>query len=252
MNGNTDNWETHWQRYADSASLNPAQAYRRVISLDLLGLSDGSKLLDIGSGQGDFARMVFERHPVGIAYRGLELSASAVAMSREKAPQGEFLACDLLENPPELDGWAGWATHALCSEVLEHVDDPVSLLRTASTCLSSGGRLVVTVPGGPMSAFDRHIGHRTHYTVESLRQVMDASGFEPLEVIGAGWPFFNLYRLTVIARGERLITDVESAGPGREVSGAAKLAMGVFGFFFRMNVLRSPWGWQMIAVGKKR
>src|SRR5438445_2155740 len=102
----------------------------------------------------------------------------------------------------------GWATHAVCSEVLEHLEQPADLLRNARAYLAPGCRVIVTVPGGPMSAFDRHIGHRKHYHPEDLRQVLECAGFRIERVSGAGYPFFNLYRRVVIARGSRLIGDV--------------------------------------------
>ena len=61
---------------------------------------------------------------------------------------------------------------------------------------------MVTVPGGPRTAFDRHIGHRRHYTTDALRAVLDAAGLEVELVQGAGLPFFNLYKLLVMMRGD--------------------------------------------------
>ena len=57
---------------------------------------------------------------------------------------------------------------------------------------------VVTVPGGPMSAFDRHIGHRRHFSPDDLRAVLLAAGFQVERTTGVGFPFFNLYRLVAI------------------------------------------------------
>ena len=37
-----------------------------------------------------------------------------------------------MQSPDVPADLAGWGTHAVCSEVLEHVDDPVTLLRGAA------------------------------------------------------------------------------------------------------------------------
>jgi SAM-dependent methyltransferase len=140
----------------------------------------------------------------------------------------------------------GWATHAICSEVLEHVADPVAALRNVRGMLAAGGRLIVTVPAGPMSAFDKHIGHLRHFTPSSLEAALRAAGLEVVELHGAGFPFFNLYRLTVIARGEKLIAD--AAGEGRAMPAAARAAMRMFGWLFRLNSARTMRGWQLVAV----
>ena len=62
---------------------------------------------------------------------------------------------------------------AVCSEVLEHLNDPATFLRTATAALSPGATFIVTVPGGPRSEFDRLIGHRRHYTPQSIRQLFE-------------------------------------------------------------------------------
>ncbi len=138
---------------------------------------------------------------------------------------------------------------AVCSEVLEHVDQPEVLLRNAADYLAPGCRLVVTVPGGPRSAFDRHIGHRRHFTARRLRRLLEESGFEDVTVRRAGFPFFDLYRLLVIARGKRLIADVEQskADWGGHVGNSSSVLQSTF----RYNLDSSPFGWQLLAVARR-
>ena len=100
-----------------------------------------------------------------------------------------------------------------------------------------------------MSAFDKHIGHRKHFRQAEIEALLREAGYEPEQVTGAGFPFFNLYRGVVILRGKKLIGDVR-AQQDRAASLPARLAMGVFSLLFHLNVDSSPWGWQMI--GKAR
>jgi SAM-dependent methyltransferase len=169
-----------------------------------------------------------------------------VEVAQQKVPSATFLQHDLLEGGKPEERFRGWATHAVCSEVLEHVDDPVRLLSNVSPYLAPGCRLVVTVPGSPMSAFDRHIGHRRHYRPPELRRMLETAGFVVERATGAGFPFFNLYRLAVILRGRRLIEDAERGAAG----GAVRLGMRVFESLFRLNLASSPWGWQTIALAR--
>ena len=164
----------------------------------------------------------------------------------QKVPGATFLEVNLLESSSPPVQFAGWATHAVCSEVLEHVDDPWQLLMNARPYLAPGCKLIVTVPGGPMSAFDHHIGHRRHYMPAQLRDLLESAGFQVDRSAGAGFPFFNLYRLVVIARGRRLVHDVSS----QDKSGMpwpARVAMTMFRALFKFNLSRAPWGWQIIA-----
>ncbi len=143
-----------------------------------------------------------------------------------------------------------WATHAVCSEVLEHVDDPAAFLKQAASYMAPDAKLIVTVPGGPMSDFDRHIGHRQHFDRRKIRALLEQAGYAVERIYLAGFPFFNLYRLLVIARGRRLAQDVETQSSGIS-SGAASLMMKLFRLLFRFNLRDSPFGWQVVAVARK-
>jgi 2-polyprenyl-3-methyl-5-hydroxy-6-metoxy-1,4-benzoquinol methylase len=251
VSGYEDGWDSHWQDFGKANERNPAQEYRRRLALRLLERRGAPRrLLDIGCGNGEFLATAASRWPAA-ELRGLELSEAAVAEARRKVPSARIRACDLLvqDGPPADE--AGWATHAVCSEVLEHVDDPVALLRRAREWMSRGCRLVVTVPGGPMSAFDRHIGHRRHFSPRDLREVMAAAELHVTLVGGAGFPFFNLYRALVILRGHSLVHD---ARPGAEHTPAGlvvRAGMAAFRPLFLLNLPRSPFGWQTVGVARR-
>lgn len=241
----TDDWNEHWSCYAASNALNPAQAYRRMLifrALELARASGPIRLLELGSGQGELSAELKQRHPE-VELVGVDLSQTAVAMARAKVPCATFFQQDLTQPIALAAGYCGWATHAICSEVLEHLDDPVNALRNLRACLAPGARLIITVPAGPMSAFDEHIGHRAHFTPASLRRVLTEAGLAVESLTAAGFPFFNLYRLTVIARGRRLIDDL-----GGELPLSAKAAIWAFSRLFRWNKAHSPRGWQLLAV----
>jgi len=243
----TDDWNQHWKAYAESATANPAQAYRRSLifrALDLARSPKPVRLLEIGSGQGDLSRELKERHPE-LELVGMDVSEKGVQIARSKVPDGVFFQQDLGLPIGLPERYQGWATHAVCSEVLEHLDDPLAALRNARRCLAPGGRLVVTVPAGPMSAFDRHLGHRRHFTPALLRRLLEDAGLEVAALHGAGFPFFNLYRLTVVARGKKLIVD---AGGERPLPKLAGVAMKVFSKFFQLNADEGRHGWQLVAT----
>jgi trans-aconitate methyltransferase len=246
-----DDWEEHWRRYDEAARRNPAQQMRHRLVLRLLRprMTRNVRLLDIGSGQGDLLARIHTAFP-DATLAGVELSERGVAVSRRKVPAANFLVADLFQPPATLAEYRNWATLAVCSEVLEHVDSPADLLRAARSLLADNGTLVVTVPGGPMSAFDRHIGHRQHFTRASIQQVLEQAGFTVERICRAGFPFFNLYRLVVIARGERLSADVDATHTG--ISAAlASLVMTAFRCLLRLILLDSPFGWQVLAIARK-
>ena len=242
-------WDQHWDEYSDAAKRNPAQRMRRQVVRRLLRVGDSpARILDIGCGQGDLVaelRVAFPHAELA----GIDYSQAGVDSARKKVPDGQFLARDLIADATVPASLAGWATHAVCSEVLEHLDDPLTLLRNSAGYLAPGCRLVVTVPGGPMSAFDRHIGHRQHFTPNSLRNLLNEAGYVVEKATGVGFPVFNLYRLVVIQRGENLVREVSSTNSAW-TSMAAKATMSVFHALFALGAPEARWGWQMVAVAK--
>jgi trans-aconitate methyltransferase len=247
-----DDWDAHWDHYAQSAAENPAQRMRHDIIARLLCEDAGEgaiHLFDLGSGQGDLVQKLEPLLPKA-RFVGAELSESGVAISQRKVPSATFLVADIFQPTPALGEFADWATHAVCSEVLEHVDDPVAFLKQARHYLAPGALLVVTVPGGPMSAFDRHIGHRQHFDRRKISRMLQEAGYSVERTCLPGFPFFNLYRLLVIARGRRLVQDAQTKSTGAS-SGLARFAMKVFRVLFHANLLDSPFGWQVVATARK-
>jgi SAM-dependent methyltransferase len=247
-----DDWDAHWNHYAESATENPAQRMRHEIIARLL-CEDARKgtmqLLDLGSGQGDLVQKLQPLLPKA-RFVGAELSESGVAISKRKVPAATFLVADIFQPPAVLNEFTNWASHAVCSEVLEHVDDPVAFLKCARDYLAADARLIVTVPGGPMSAFDRSIGHRQHFDRRKIGSMLEEAGYAVERTYLSGFPFFNLYRLLIVARGSRLVQDAQAGSTGAP-SGMARFAMKVFRVLFHANLLHSPFGWQVVATARK-
>jgi SAM-dependent methyltransferase len=251
-----DDWDAHWSNYGDaSGELNPANRMRERLILGLLGhVPPTATIVDIGSGQGDLAFLLAQQYP-GARVLGVEYSSEGVVRARRRASERgvdvSFLERNLLEEVPPEDRTIN-AEYAVCSEVLEHVDEPAVLLRNAAGYLSSGCRLVITVPGGPRSAFDRHIGHRRHFTPALLERVIEDAGLDVVTAERAGFPFFNLYKLLVIARGQKLIDDVERPdGTGSGQSPAAHATLTLVDRLLRYNAPPGRFGWQIVAVARK-
>ena len=149
------------------------------------------------------------------SWSGIELSAEGVRHARAPACRApDSCSTTSSDRDPLPDDLAGWADVAVCSEVLEHVDDPARFLRVRAPSCSPRRR-----------AGD----HRARWTPDrlrpphrpspplppvALRQLIGRSGLRSERVAGAGFPFFNLYKLVVLAQGDRLATEVSRAGRG--------------------------------------
>lgn len=246
-----DDWDSHWGAFGEALAGSPANGFRIRLALSLLTRPlAGSVVLDIGSGQGEFAVYLKRLYP-DLTIWGAEYSARGVELGRVTAKASgldvKFRQADLLQ-PVTLEAGQPPAQYAVCSEVLEHVEDPVRLLRNSMSLLAPGCRVVITVPGGPRSAFDKHIGHHRHFTAAALRGVLTDAGYRVERVVRAGFPVFNLYKLAIIARGERFITDVADLVPGRKPSMAELATTRVLDTAFKYTIPNFPLGWQLAAA----
>jgi hypothetical protein len=88
----------------------------------------------------------------------------------------------------------------LMMDVLEHVDDDVSLVRQYMGSMPPGGKILVTVPafGFLWSGHDVFLGHRRRYTLFSLESCLQAADLAILRsrfFFGALFPVVFLMRL---------------------------------------------------------
>ncbi|WP_266368186.1 class I SAM-dependent methyltransferase [Tellurirhabdus rosea] len=99
-------------------------------------------IMDIGCGNGNIARVL---GGFGYSVLGVDIDPESIAEARKRNafPNVRFEQMDAESLPT-----AGEFDVLVCSEVLEHLDVPGSLVETAYRLLKPGGRLIVTVPNG--------------------------------------------------------------------------------------------------------
>jgi 2-polyprenyl-3-methyl-5-hydroxy-6-metoxy-1,4-benzoquinol methylase len=153
------------------------------------------RVLELGYGEGIITRMLLDADREVTVVEGAALLHDAVATTfgtRVRAVHSLFE-----EFSPDAPFDAIIASH-----VLEHVDDPVALLRRMGAWLSPQGRLVVIVPNkeslhrrlavlmglqpalDTLGARDRLVGHQRVYSHATLERDLRAGGFTPLEKTG--------------------------------------------------------------------
>ncbi len=89
-------------------------------------------------------------------------------------------------------------------DVLEHLSNPVDVLRDVARTLRPGGGIVVTVPAIPwlFGDWDRALGHFRRYTSRLLRQQATEAG---LNVMSLGhWNSFTLPAAVIVRSWQRL------------------------------------------------
>jgi len=146
---------------------------------DLRGFRPGPDVLEVGCGTGEFLAAASD---AGHRVTGLDLSQEAVTYARRRHP-GLDVRCATLDSddlrPESFDVVAGF-------HVLEHVADPVGLLRQMTRLLRPGGLVYVRVPN--LDTWFRHVlgrnwwgfsvEHAGHFTDASLRLALAQAGLQ--------------------------------------------------------------------------
>lgn len=249
-----------WQRYGHLDAASPAAFHRRRLIVELCArhASGAQHVLDAGSGRGELSRELRRAFPQATLCAS-DVSLASVEATRRADPSLEVLQMDLEE--PDFDAkyqpYLGRFELIVCSEVLEHLAHDARAIGRLARLLAPGGVLVLTVPGGRMSRFDRLIGHQRHYSTAALLELALAAALDPLEVLAWGFPFQNLYRtaVRVVSRWSMPSTDEPgSAGSGRGISSVLGAGYALAGRalkpLFYLN--RNYWGEQMLLVSRKR
>lgn len=247
---NPDDWDHHWSVHNEAAAANPAQKYRflRIDSL-INGLNlkkDVIKVVDLGCGSGDLLHDLSVRRP-NYVLAGIEPSLHGVTVAASKTRGVEFINSDITKDA-EANLVLSQSDVIVCTEVLEHLDEPELLLRSLADKVPRFSFLVLSVPGGPRSSFDRHIGHRRHFSKKRLENLLSDSGFTNIRVYRSGFPAFNIYKICVLMLGDRLIASSKEIA----VSKWAGIASYFFERCMRYSLVDSFGGWQLFATCQKR
>lgn len=160
-----------------------------LLLAELPSKGEGQRVLDVGCADGYLSEILAAR---GFAVTGVDLPGT---------PHGdsfEFVAGDLDAGLPEVDGVFDYI---LCADVLEHLRDPLEMLRQCRQRLAPGGLLVASLPNsghayfrwnvmlGRFPSHDKGLFDRTHlhfFTWDGWTDLLARAGFrvERLQLSG--------------------------------------------------------------------
>lgn len=133
-------------------------------------LPPGSKILDVGCGNGNTA---YQLAKMGYKVKGIDLDGESIAYAKEKFrhPDLQFEINDANAMDSETDTYDG----VVCSEVLEHLDHPENLVKSIKKLLRPDGIFAATVPNGygPRELFVTRIMLNLHHNAPGLRKAIN-------------------------------------------------------------------------------
>lgn len=144
------------------------------------GLRPGDGFLEVGCGSGAVAGYL---HGHGFRVTGVDTAEPLVEQGARRFPDVTFVHGELERMPPALRGpYSG----AGLFDVLEHLEEPLQLLRTTISFCRPGALIAVTVPAQQalFSRIDEISGHKRRYEPAGLRDLLEDAGLEKLEIRG--------------------------------------------------------------------
>jgi SAM-dependent methyltransferase len=112
----------------------------RAWSLAVLGLKPGERVLDIGSGTGEQARLLAEAVGETGEVIGLDPNDGMRTEAARRAPRARFVAGTAYDLPfPD-----GSLDAVTCERLFQHLDEPGRATREIARVLRPGGRVVIT------------------------------------------------------------------------------------------------------------
>ena len=158
----------------------------RIVSFS----AGADSLLELGLGHGITADVFgrhFKRHVV------IDASPAVISNFRQRYPESQV---EIVESYFEKFDTNERFDVIVFGYILEHVDNPVQILKHFRKFLAPGGRMFVTVPNAEvlnrrlghlagmladmqeMSEHDLLLGHKRYFTVASLRKDVEESGYK--------------------------------------------------------------------------
>lgn len=122
------------------------------------------------------ARNLFEFNQLGYEVVGFDLMEASVKHGHSRGLKNLYVH-DLSQPWPVSKASA---KAVILLDVMEHMEDPVLLLKNAAEALSDDGGIIITVPAYPMlfSDWDRKLGHFRRYTKSTFRQHAEQAGLK--------------------------------------------------------------------------
>lgn len=222
---------------------------RREI-IKAVGGMPNAKVFEIGCGIGTFLHSLSTEPAIQLL--GSEISLRGLRSAKAQCPTVEFIQMDATAIPfvSEFDVIGAF-------DVIEHIDDDMTVLRGIHKALKPKGGLVLTVPQHEFmwSSIDEFVHHRRRYNREKLLRKIESSGFQVEYVTSFVFMLFPLMLVSRLFDRKRKMKPT-AADFNKQVRFNPFINR-IFGWFMRIDEFMIacryslPWGGTLLVVAKK-
>lgn len=176
------------QSFSGPAPISQAERTHQILR-EMTSLPTDGSVLEIGAGKGEFLGHFLEESR---DWRAAAFEpSSAFDVLQKKFPTARLSRCDY----KEFDAEAGSFDLIVALGVLEHVDNPLDMLKWAHQRLKESGLFYIRVPNFAKNPNDLFCAdHLSKLTLHSLESLAHAAGFDVVASKEAGVPIFVLLR----------------------------------------------------------
>lgn len=216
--------------------------------------SASNVVLEIGCGTGYVLDGLHKKFP-NYKLQGSEIHLEGIKYAQKRLPNIELVQLDATHMPFENEFNAIGAF-----DVLEHIEEDVSVIQEVHRSLKSGGLFMISVPQHQWmwSINDDIAYHKRRYSRKELQQKLTAEGFE---IVSIGSFVFMLFPLMYVSRlfKQKKVSKITDAIILKEMNELKLNPMvnAIFGWFMKVDFIlikmgiSLPFGGSLFAVAKK-
>lgn len=192
--------------------------YRLLKALLPKGFTRPPRILDVGCGPGHFLQTLLRSIP-DATLCGIEPSASAIAAAAPEI-RDHILCGDVVHDGTRLGPES--FDLIICSEVLEHVENPASVVDSLVRLAASRALILFSVPAGMnhWSAQDDAAGHLRRFELDEFRRMIERAGLDVRRIYTWGGPVSWLYNHAINRVGAQNAASAANSAMGRIAAGA--------------------------------
>lgn len=183
---NTFDYEGIWQEtWGDMQRFGPVHRHHRRIFSEIfkkLPEHEIQTIADIGCGEGSNLFFLRSQFPQAGLF-GFDISKTAIEAAKRNV-NAEFDLLDIQKEIPQQK-----FDLVFCSDVVEHLEDDMMALQNIKR-ITDKYAMIATVQGR-MRNNEQAIGHVRNYDYGELKQKIEVAGFEVLQVVEWGFPFYS-------------------------------------------------------------